>query len=249
MSRYRRGQADNAEPVVELIVRGRLRNTLLWTFSSLLVVFVFAGGAIFAIDRLKWDEETVHGVLGLSAVGLPLITFVLARRGHLPGTEHPISPNRDKSSETNDATQPDQVTPIKSSGQRGDLWLWLSLILFGLALMTPALFFKAKDSMPGFVALLIGWLGLFVGQFAWFANLFWGLGLLLLLLGRPKGAIVVIAVGLLIGLHTFALIGEELPGDEGGVTRTIVSSAGPGTYLWLSSFLTLLIASWRAGRQ
>ncbi len=230
-------------------MRGRLRNTLLWTFSSLLVVFVFAGGAIFAIDRLKWDEDTVHGILGLSAVGLPLITFVLARRGHLPGTERPISPNRAEPSESNGVTRPDQVTPVKRSRRRGDLWLWFSLGLFGFALVTPALFFEARDSMLGFVALLIGWLGLFVGQFAWFANLFWGLGLVLLLLGRPKGAIVVIACGVLIALHTFALIGEELPGDEGGVTRMIVSGAGPGTYLWLSSFLTLLIASWRAGRQ
>ena len=229
-------------------MRGRLRNTLLWTFSSLLVVFVFAGGAIFAIDRLKWDEDTVHGFLGLSAVGLPLITLFLARRGHLPGTEHPISPNRAELSEGN-VTRPDQVTPVKRSRPRGDLWLWLSLSLFGLALMTPALFFEARDSMLGFVALLIGWLGLFVGQFAWFANLFWGLGLLLLLLGRPRGAIVVIACGFLIALHTFAVIGKELPGDEGGVTRMVVSGAGPGTYLWLSSFLTLLIASWRVGRQ
>src|SRR5262249_21146783 len=101
---------------------------------------------------------------------------------------------------------------------------------------------KPNDVMWGFNALAVGWSGIFAGVVAWYANFFWGLGLMFGFLRKPIfGAVAgVIAIGL--GLMTFTYIGQELPADEGNVTRTAIIRILPGCYVWLASLVVLLIA-------
>ncbi len=91
---------------------------------------------------------------------------------------------------------------------------------------------------PGFVLLAIGWLGLFVGQFAWYANpLLWAAWVSLWKehCGR---AIVLGAIAFALGLHTFTLV--EIPNFTTGIE---VEGVGIGVYVWLGSMAVLVVGA------
>ena len=117
--------------------------------------------------------------------------------------------------------------------------MFLSAVLFVAACSIPALEFRNSQGpttvMWGANALAVGWSGIFAGVVAWYANPFLLLGLILGLLRKPTPAAVAGVIAFLIGCSTFAILGRELPGDEGGVTKTTVIRLFPGCYLWLLS--------------
>ncbi len=121
--------------------------------------------------------------------------------------------------------------------------LSVSVILFAVACCLPALEFKNSrsphDVMWGMNALVVGWSGILAGVMAWYANPFWVLGLILGLLRKPIPAAVAGVVAILISLSTFSVIGQELPGDEGNVTRTTLLRLLPGCYVWMASLVIL----------
>jgi len=132
------------------------------------------------------------------------------------------------------------------------LLLALSAICFVCACFSPALSFRIFSSNPaeyhletqrGGNYLLIGWLGLLVGQFAWFANPCWLGGSLLLLWGRPVIARVLMGVALIFALTTFTLRGKQLPHDEGNVTQMVLQSLLPGFYLWTAAIVLALLSA------
>ena len=129
----------------------------------------------------------------------------------------------------------------------------ISMGLFSVACCLPALeWHKAgtpNDVMFGARALVVGWSGIFAGVFAWFANPVWAAGFLFALLGKPKIAALFSVVAMMIALTTFTLIGLELPGDEGGVTKTSIIRLLPGFYVWLASILSLLATSLLPGSR
>jgi hypothetical protein len=45
------------------------------------------------------------------------------------------------------------------------------------------------------------------------------------------------------------VIGRELPGDEGNVTRTTIVRLLPGCYLWMASLATLPVAAMLGARK
>ena len=125
--------------------------------------------------------------------------------------------------------------------------LIVSAVLFGAACSMPALEFRNSQSpntvMWGASALAVGWSGIFAGVVAWYANPFWLLGLILGFLRKPTPAAVAGAIALAIAGTTFSILGRQLPGDEGGVTKTTVIRLLPGCYVWMASLLAVPLAS------
>lgn len=111
-----------------------------------------------------------------------------------------------------------------------------SLFLFLVACVTPAMVFS-KDTWFGYGVLFGGWEGLFLGQFAWFANPFWALSLLLAFFRRWILTIIVGGVAVLIAFDAFAFIGARVPLDEANVNSMIFQSYHIGFYFWLASLL------------
>lgn len=121
------------------------------------------------------------------------------------------------------------------------VFIGISLLCYAAACVSPCLemFKQGVDVWYGARILVIGWLGLLVGQFAWLANPLWAVGLLFLTLRRPTIALIASALALLLALQTFMLFGMPLPGDEGGVTKLELLRLRYGFYLWLASLLAL----------
>ena len=133
------------------------------------------------------------------------------------------------------------------------LLLWTALALFIASLALPAVssgqFFRddliCKGDVswaPGWLLLLMGPLGPFVGEFGWFANC------LMLLAAATTGRNVLMrALGLAFALAAVALV-IVTPFSftsfrvDGGVPD-IVCRFGPGYYLWLACSVLVLIAS------
>ncbi len=122
-----------------------------------------------------------------------------------------------------------------------------SVVLFIAACCLPCLEWQKagqpNDIMFGGRALLLGWSGLFSGVYGWLANPFWVLALFFALIRKPTITSVLGAIALAIALTTFGVVGKELPGDEGGVTKTTIVRILPGCYVWLISMLSLAAAA------
>ncbi|MGD1908000.1 MAG: hypothetical protein ACFB0C_18700 [Leptolyngbyaceae cyanobacterium] len=138
----------------------------------------------------------------------------------------------------------------------------LSLALYGLSLALPAFQFLNRGEfntvpdgaltlMPGWEVLALGWLGIFVLQFAWFANVAYlvSLGLWLGRAWRAGTILGLITIGL--GLNTLLLFVQELPSNGAGA-KMYLQSLQPGFYCWMLSLLIpVLWCRWqlRQGRQ
>jgi hypothetical protein len=118
-----------------------------------------------------------------------------------------------------------------------------SMALFVVACCLPALEFSKsqglKDVLVGANVLAVGWSGIFAGVFGWYANPVWSLGLVMGFIGKPKFAAIAGIVALVIGCTTFALFGESLPADEGGVNHMTLTRTLTGCYVWMASLATL----------
>ncbi len=118
------------------------------------------------------------------------------------------------------------------------------LALFVLACCLPALqMAKGNEVNFGIHALAMGWLGLFAGVFAWYANPLWALGVIFSAFRKRIPAILFGVLAIPIALTVFSDIGRELPGDEGNVTKTAIVRLLPGAYLWLASVVSLPLAA------
>lgn len=84
----------------------------------------------------------------------------------------------------------------------------------------------------GWTVLLLGWLGFFLGQFAWIANFLFAAALILLVRGRPP-----LVWGLMVGVLTSLLAAHALSWtkvfETGGGTAPVMSY-GPGYDLWIA---------------
>ena len=73
--------------------------------------------------------------------------------------------------------------------------------------------------MPRPLAALLGWQALFVGNFGWIANLPFVVGLVFLLNGSWRPAVVCSGIALLLALDSLLLVGDRIIADEGGVSQ------------------------------
>ena len=109
-----------------------------------------------------------------------------------------------------------------------------SLLLFVAACATPAMVFD-KETWPGVQVLALGWQGAFLGQFAWLANAFWFLSLLLAFFRRWFLAIGATGITFLIALDALSFLGTTVPLDEGFVNTMVFEFYHVGFYLWMAA--------------
>ncbi|MDB5387033.1 MAG: putative rane protein [Planctomycetaceae bacterium] len=128
-----------------------------------------------------------------------------------------------------------------------------SLLLFCMACSMTALEFRKNESeaviWPGIATLCLGLLGPLIGCFAWFANPFWFVALILLYLQRNVPAAVCAGLALLISCNTWVLFSCDIPGDEGGMSKLILQRIGEGTYLWMASMAVVLVGAFLVPRR
>lgn len=118
------------------------------------------------------------------------------------------------------------------------------LVLFLIACAAPALEFRdtntsAPNVMQGFQVLLMGWLGAFAGQLAWFANPLFATGLILLSLHRRTAALVCGTLAMLVACDTLVLFSQQLPANEGDVGKLLLQHLKAGFYLWAAALVLL----------
>lgn len=91
--------------------------------------------------------------------------------------------------------------------------------------------FAAPKIHRGYEILAIGWLGIFIANFAWYGNILWLIALVNGLLRRYKGSLYASIIGFGLGLTAFAL--REVPKDESGGRGYMIDYLGVGYYVWL----------------
>ncbi|MGB5036403.1 MAG: hypothetical protein WBQ66_07340 [Blastocatellia bacterium] len=118
----------------------------------------------------------------------------------------------------------------------------ISVGLVVIACVLPVLVFveSNQESWFGYSVLLIGALGILIGQFAWIANPILALAWLASLLRWWIASAVIAAFGLLVALTSFRIVGQKIPLDEGGVRQATVGYLHVGFYVWLLAFLAMI---------
>ncbi len=92
-----------------------------------------------------------------------------------------------------------------------------------------------RETWIGLQVLTLGWQGIFLGQFAWYANLFWLLSLLLAVFRRWLLTGAAAGLALLIGLNALSFVNARVPLDEAFVNTMVFQSYAVGFYWWLAS--------------
>ncbi len=113
----------------------------------------------------------------------------------------------------------------------------ISLLLFVLACATPCLEMSQKSDPVwyGLRILVLGWMGFLAGQFAWYANPLWVIGLCLLAFRKWSAAVIFSGLSLLFALNTLTMFVMPLPADESKVNTTSLVRLRIGFYCWLAS--------------
>ena len=99
------------------------------------------------------------------------------------------------------------------------------------------------SEMVGLAAFINGIFGVFMGQFAWLANPLGGLAIILVLCRAYRVSLVAAILAVLVAQHTWAVVNTTISGDEGGVTKYLVTGLGVGFYLWCASFVILALGA------
>src|SRR5262249_33628901 len=92
--------------------------------------------------------------------------------------------------------------------------------------------------LHGYEILPMGVLGVFLGIFAWFANLLMLAAVLLSAVGKPLAAMILSLAAILVGLQSYGL--DAVPFNEASMAAdnlNVVDRLGLGFYLWKASLL------------
>jgi hypothetical protein len=138
------------------------------------------------------------------------------------------------------------MTPIL----RRMLLAFLAVACYLVSFFLPALYLTGQantqgqqTNMVGMMAFINGFFALFNMQLAWLGNGLGAIALILLLSRSYLAALVLSVAALAVAQHTWVVVGTIISGDEGGVTKYLVTGLGPGFYLWCGSFLLLAVAA------
>lgn len=124
--------------------------------------------------------------------------------------------------------------------------LGLSLLLYVASCLTTALIFKREGApdefMPGWNVLAVGWVGVLLNQWGWFANPFWLVALVCGFLRFFKAGKIIVCTGLVISVVSIVMLySQEIPANEGMVgPPSKLSSLGIGFWLWMAAQLFTL---------
>ena len=130
----------------------------------------------------------------------------------------------------------------------------ISVLVYLAACAVPCLEFIHTDSthdeiLRGAQVLAMGWCGIFLFNFAWFANFIYIASLILLGFRRYKESAISAAVAFLIGLDTFLLWGHVWLADEAGVKHFQLKDIHTGVYLWLLSIFIVIPLAYICKKQ
>jgi hypothetical protein len=128
------------------------------------------------------------------------------------------------------------------------------VLIYVVACCCPALTFdnfysgntapQSTDTWFGWTALLLGWLGIFVGSVAWLANFVLVLTLVFLVCGLRWATLISSAVTVLLSLDFFPILSANIPADEGGVGRAVLRPPEIGVWLWFAGIVAAFVAAW-----
>ncbi len=133
--------------------------------------------------------------------------------------------------------------------------LWLSMVLYVAACLTTALIFKREGSpneaMPGWNVLAVGWVGMLINQWGWFANLFLLLGLIFGFLRLFRAGKISTSIALLVSAVSIPMLfSQDVPANEGGVGPPFkLAELGIGCWLWLGSQLLVLAGNFGKAKK
>jgi len=127
----------------------------------------------------------------------------------------------------------DMTPGATAASNRNLLFIGLSVLLFLLACATPCLEMSQKSDPTwyGLRILVLGWMGVLVGQFAWLANPLWLLGLITFALRKWRVALIALGASLLFAANTLLLFVMPLPADESNINHTSLVRLRIGFYL------------------
>jgi hypothetical protein len=126
-----------------------------------------------------------------------------------------------------------------SNAQIRTLLIALSWALYSVSLFLPALLFATRGPIEGYWVLLWGWWGLMGMSPAWLANVAFYAAGIACIARKDMFARWASGATLLLGLSSFAA--KEWWFNEG--SGTPIRALGSGFYLWMASFVLLLLAS------
>jgi hypothetical protein len=124
------------------------------------------------------------------------------------------------------------------------LFLLASVSLFAISLTQDCFYIDRTDRDAyalGLGLLLIGWLGVLVGVFAWLANPLLMVVWLLTLLGRQRMVAVACALGSL-GFSLSFLLHDDIMANEAG-GRSAITEIVAGYWLWNLSIACAIVAA------
>lgn len=125
--------------------------------------------------------------------------------------------------------------------------LSLAGLLYAVACSLPAIGFSRNhlepETWPGFVCLLSGPFGVFMGQFAWFANVSIFFAAVMMALRFWKASCALGLLSLLLACNVFTMFGEEFPGDEAGVNKLYMQTLEPGCWVWFASLAVVVVGN------
>lgn len=122
------------------------------------------------------------------------------------------------------------------------LILTACVFLYSVACALPALHLSGRrDVWSGVEVMVIGPLGLRLGQFGWLANIAALIALRCVMTGRTRFTMIFTAIAMALALHAPFLIGREIAlGDEPFNTVRVIS-LGSGYYVWVAALLLPLV--------
>lgn len=115
--------------------------------------------------------------------------------------------------------------------------VWISLVVYVVSLFLPGIIYEpsvatgyVRPTDFGYQILSLGWLGIFYGYIAWYANPLYFIALVVLKAKAYRTAFKLSIASILVGLT--ALLINTVPANEGGGV-TAIRSFGIGYYIWL----------------
>jgi hypothetical protein len=119
--------------------------------------------------------------------------------------------------------------------------LWIPLVPYVLSLFLPPFAIAGhNDIVPGIFILGIGWAGVLVFQFAWFANPLFLFALYSELKNRHANAVMASTAASALSLNAFTMFyKDQIPGGVGsGIVQEFV-----GAWFWLTAIWSLMFIS------
>jgi len=128
--------------------------------------------------------------------------------------------------------------------------IFASVAVYALSLGLPAIreVASGRPGDRGYLVLTMGMLGVLFGQFGWFANGLYALGLIQLSRHRWKAAAIAAGLAVLLAADSFMLLRSGFPSDSGTHHPVAFQS---GFYVWWGSLWILAAGAlllWRGQR-